>query len=612
MTNSAKQWNPAALLIAGAALAFVLAGCQDSARRPVAFHPAQNPLPAGVAAPPAVLIGALPLTHRTQLPALSMPAPSDVARAAAPVQTPVQAPAQAPVRSAAVEPPQNSGPDEPIVEEKSEPAPIDEIAAQDPAAEGAPAPPIDPNLRTRAEGELGEVSHDVPLTVNDAVLSFVNYFQTTRGRAIVETGLRRAGKFRPMIERVLREEGMPSDLIYLAQAESAFQPQALSRAGARGLWQFMSFRGEEYGLEHDRWIDDRQDPEKATRAAATHLRDLYQMFGDWYLAMAAYNSGPGTVQNAVERTGYADFWEMYRRNVLPKETRSYVPIILALTLIAKDPARYGIDVLPEEPLRYDEVSLNHSIDLRLVADTLDVDLDTLRSLNPQLLRLVTPADRPFVLRIPAGAADRFSSQMAAIPPENWVTWRRHRVAEGETLSSIARQYHLVTAAIADANNLETDAALESGDKLIIPVAAASQLSAGQLVHYRARQGDTLASIADEFDVTVVELQRWNGLRATSKVVHGTRLKIYSGGLQPPPDRKPAATPRVVLAAAKTASAPRKTAARQSVSYRVRQGETLYSIAQAFQTTVATLQSANQYLFSRPLQAGDTLVIASTK
>ena len=236
------------------------------------------------------------------------------------------------------------------------------------------------------------VPHDLPLTVNDSVLAFLNFFsKSTNGRAVVETGLRRAGRYRPMIQRVLREQGLPSDLMYMAQAESAFQPQALSRAGARGLWQFMSFRGEEYGLEHSWWVDDRQDPEKATEAAAHHLRDLYDMFGDWYLAMAAYDSGPGAVQHAVERTGYADFWELYKSNALPKETRNYVSIILALTLIAKDPARYGIDVDPEEPLHSDNVLPGHPVDLRLVAETLDVDVETLRMLNPQLLRLVTPA-----------------------------------------------------------------------------------------------------------------------------------------------------------------------------------------------------------------------------
>src|SRR3989441_12723924 len=214
------------------------------------------------------------------------------------------------------------------------PAAIDEVAEM--------TFPVDPSLKGRAEEAAKNISHDLPLTVNDEVLSFLNFFQPPRGRAIVETGLNRAGRYREMISRVLREEGVPQDLIYLAQAESAFQPLALSRAGARGIWQFVAYRGQEYGLKRSWWVDERQDPEKATRAAAQHLRDLYHLYGDWYLAMAAYNCGPGNVQKGVERTGYADFWELYRRNVLPRETKNYVPIIVALTLIAKDAAHYGI------------------------------------------------------------------------------------------------------------------------------------------------------------------------------------------------------------------------------------------------------------------------------
>src|SRR5256884_7093704 len=173
--------------------------------------------------------------------------------------------------------------------------------------------PVDPGLKGRAEEAAKNISHDLPLTVNDEVLSFVNFFQTPKGRDIVENGLRRGGRYRDMIARVLREVGIPQDLIYLAQAESAFQPLALSRAGARGIWQFVAWRGNEYELKHTWWIDERQDPEKATRAAAQHLRDLYGLYGDWDLANAAYNCGPGNGQKAVERTGYADFWELYKR-----------------------------------------------------------------------------------------------------------------------------------------------------------------------------------------------------------------------------------------------------------------------------------------------------------
>ena len=412
-------------------------------------------------------------------------------------------------------------------EQKAEPAAIDEIAEMT-----FPPEKLDPRLTRRAEQEMRVLQHDLPLTVNDYVMSYLNFFQTPRGRTIVETGLKRSGRYRPMIARVLREEGLPQDLIFLAQAESAFQPLALSRAGARGIWQFMSYRGREYGLERSWWVDERQDPEKATRAAARHLRDLYGMFGDWYLAMAAYNSGPGNVQKAIERTGYADFWELYKRNVLPKETRNYVPIIIALTLMAKDASRYGLQTDAEAPLRFDAVKPGHAIDLRLVAESIDVDVDTLRLLNPELLRMVTPNNAEFELRLPEGAAQRFFAEVSGIPPEKWVSWRRYRVEEGETFFGIARKFRVTPEAIADANGRGGRTELHVGDKLIIPAAARPQPELGKLVRYRVRRGDALESIAEEFDVTAAQVKRWNGLHS-SHVTRGMRLRIYPGG-QPMP------------------------------------------------------------------------------
>jgi membrane-bound lytic murein transglycosylase D len=424
-------------------------------------------------------------------------------------------------------------------------APIDELAEM--------TFPVDPRMKGRAEEAAKNVSHDLPLTVNDTVLGFLNFFQTPRGRTIVETGLRRAGKYREMISRVLREEGMPQDLIYLAQAESAFQPLALSRAGARGIWQFVAYRGREYGLRHTWWVDERQDPEKATRAAARHLRDLYGQFGDWYLAMAAYNCGPGNVTKGVERTGYADFWELYKRNVLPKETRNYVPIIVALTLIAKDAAHYGISVDPDAPTRVDIVKPGRPIDLRLVAETIDVDVETLRALNPVLLRMTTPAETEFELRLPQGTADRFFAEIVAIPPEKWVSWRRHRVAPGETLTAIAKHYHLTAAAVADANNLERGQPLEAGEKLIIPAAQPEPMKS-RLVRYRVRKGDTLAGVAESFSVKPEEIRRWNGMK-TGRVARGMVLRIYTPGGGPDlrPARKPAPKRKNRAAGSATAS-----------------------------------------------------------
>jgi membrane-bound lytic murein transglycosylase D len=407
------------------------------------------------------------------------------------------------------------------------PAAIDEVAEM--------TFPVDPRLKERAEEAAKNVSHDLPLTVNDQVLSFVNFFQTTRGRAIVETGLRRAGRYREMISRVLHEEGLPQDLIYLAQAESAFQPLALSRAGARGIWQFVAYRGQEYGLRHTWWIDERQDPEKATRAAAQHLRDLYKLYGDWYLAMAAYNCGPGNVQKGIERTGYADFWELYKRNVLPRETKNYVPIIIALTLIAKDAAHYNIQVEPEPPVPTDVVKPGRAIDLRLVAETIDVDVETLRSLNPSLLRLATPDDPSFELHLPPGTGQKFSAEIADIPPDKWISWRRHRVENGETLASIAKKYRVTAAAIADANNLERNAALDAGEKLIIPATQPQSETKRRLVSYRVRRGDTFLGIADRFSVSADDLRKWNRLK-TNRVSRGMVLRIYTLGGAPETSR----------------------------------------------------------------------------
>jgi len=430
-----------------------------------------------------------------------------------------------------------------VSEAPAVPAPIDEVAAV--------TFPADPRLKERAEAAAKNVSHDLPLTVNNEVLSFLNFFQTPKGRDIVETGLRRSGRYRDMISRVLREEGLPQDLIYLAQAESAFQPLALSRAGARGIWQFVAYRGKQYGLHRTWWIDERQDPEKATRAAAQHLRDLYGLFGDWYLAMAAYNCGPGNVQKGIERTGYADFWELYKRNVLPRETKNYVPIIIALTLIAKDAAHYSIQTDPEAPVPTDVVKPGRPIDLRLVAETIDVDIETLRTLNPALLRLATPDDPDFELHLPLGTAQKFSTEIAAIPPEKWISWRRHRVESGETLASIAKKYRVTVAALADANSLERAASLETGAKLIIPTAQGQSETKRRLVSYRVRRGDTLLGIADRFSVDSEDVRKWNRLKS-NHVSRGMVLRIYTLGGVPErasgrstrrPKKKTAATNR---------------------------------------------------------------------
>ena len=485
------------------------------------------------------------------------------------------------------------------------PAPIDELADMT-------LPKGDPRLAAQAEKELMRVPHDLPLTVNDSVLQYLSYFTTVRGRATVEHGLDRSGRYNDMIRRVLKEEGVPQDLMYLAQAESAFQPTAVSRAGARGLWQFMPFRGEEYDLDRTYYVDERSDPEKATRAAARHMRDLYDMFGDWYLVMAAYNSGPMNVVKAVERTGYADFWELQKRHALPKQTQNHVPIIIALALVAKDPSLYGVQVEAEKPAPVDVIHPAHAIDLRLVADATGADLDDLRELNPEMLRSVTPNDPNFELNLPAGYGEKFLNVISQVPADKWTSWRLHTVEQGESIADIARHYHVTVAGIESANHLEAHAVVPAGFMLNVPAAP----PAVRLVHYRVVRGDTLEGIAERFDVSVSQLKRWNNIHGAS-VPRGSRLKIYAGGspddsgrsgvtksaAHAAGDGNAAVTVRKVSTTAGGAAA--KPA---SVEHHVKQGETLYSIAHAYKTSVESIRQANSFLDERPLKAGDVLTI----
>jgi membrane-bound lytic murein transglycosylase D len=305
----------------------------------------------------------------------------------------------------------------------------------------------------------------LPLSVTDAVLGYINYF-SNRGRRTLLYGLQRSGRYRPMIQRVLDEEGVPQELIHLAQAESGFFPRVFSRAAAGGMWQFVKFRGNEYGLKQTAYTDDRMDPEMATRAAARHLRDLYKEFGDWYLAIAAYNCGPGVVEKAVERTGYADFWELRSRGVLPAETTNYVPIILAMTIMEKNAAEYGIEGFSLDPsLEYDTVETPGVTSLTLIADILDVPATELGELNPASLRGMVPERYP--LHVPKGAADSLVAAFQRIPANHLDAWRMHRVNAGETLAVIGKRYNVQPSNIVAVNHLDSEQPQE-GDRLLIP------------------------------------------------------------------------------------------------------------------------------------------------
>lgn len=380
--------------------------------------------------------------------------------------------------------PENS-PDRPRIEKKLDQL-VDSIYKYDLDGLGAGAPdqevvydsapkdsildmtfPTDPNLRPKVKEELEATVSQLPLEENDAVLSFIHYFSTDRGHKVLVAGLRHAGRYRPLIQRILDEEGVPQELIYLAQIESGFLPRARSNKQATGMWQFVQFRGREYGLNQTALSDDRLDPEKATRAAAKHLHDLYATFGDWYLAMAAYNCGPGCVDRAVQRTGYADYWELVRRDVLPKETNNYVPVILALTIMAKNPKDYDLLNLDlDPPVEYDTIRVESATSLALIADASDRSLPEIQELNPALLRRVAPAG--FDVHVPKGGSDLVRMALEEVPAEHRATWRIHRVGADETLAEIARRYGTAVASISAANRLPVDHP-DAGDTLIIPV-----------------------------------------------------------------------------------------------------------------------------------------------
>ena len=463
--------------------------------------------------------------------------------------------------------------------------------------------------------------------MTDQVAGYITYF-SGRGRGVFERAFTRSGRYHDMIVSTLKEEGVPQDLIYLAQAESGFHPLAVSRVGARGIWQFMASRGRGYGLYHNLWVDDRQDPEKSTRAAARHLKDLYNQFGDWYLAMAAYNSGPGTVQAAVKRTGYADFWELYRRNVLPKETRNYVPIILAVTIMAKNPSQYGLDdVVMEHPAAYDTVTINYPVDLRLVAECVNATPTELQDLNPSLLRMTTPRDGKFDLRLPAGTKDAYQTAIASIPADMRLWWRYHTVHPGTLwlrwlAPTTPRQRPSPPPTSSTATNWKLTPSWSSRSRpASIPQATPRPTPAASLVT-KLHAGDSIQSVADNFGISPTMLRRWNGIHGDS--LRGRRVLALHLPISPSARDAEAVSSRtkkhpktetasVKPPATKSAQLERLKSDREEtavVRHKVKSGETLYSIANAYRTTVAALKRDNRNV--AVLHPGMILIVQSAR
>jgi membrane-bound lytic murein transglycosylase D len=400
-----------------------------------------------------------------------------------------------------------------------------------PALEEAPADAADevtfapdPVLVKQVTAELKTTQSDFPLVINDIVAGWINAFTNKPVlHEHLKRSLERAGKYKDMISRVLRQEGVPQDLIYQAVTESGFQPQVVnSKAGAGGMWQFLP--NGNYGLVRNGYFDERFDPEKSTIAYARYMKLLYAQTGDWYLAMAAYDWGLGRVQHVVSKTGYADYWEIYRRGGLPAETKAYIPSVIAAIIMAKNPEQYGLtDLHPDAPVLSDTITTDYAIDMRLVADLTNSTVAEIVDLNPALLRLSTPRDIPYDLHLPPGTKGVYLDRLKDIPEANRISWRFHIVADGETLDQIATATHSHAKEIETFNNITAAQPIEAGDQLIIPVAASNSAMPGQQ-RYTVRAADTLVTLADRFGVTVEQLRTWNHL-TSSHVDAGRSLYV---------------------------------------------------------------------------------------
>ena len=443
--------------------------------------------------------------------------------------------------------------------------------------------PESPRILTHEEALLNTRS-ELPLVMNDAVQRLINYFtETSRGQATIRRSMGRGAAYRPMIERILEEEGVPAEIFYLAMAESGFDPKARSHARAIGMWQFISDRGKQYGLRQDRYVDLRYDPETATRAAARHLKDLHIEFGDWYLAMAAYNGGPNRVKRGIARTESRDYWELSRRRVIYRETRNYVPIILAMTYVGQNLHLFDFGELDPAPeLRYDTVRTEGEISFALIADAAGTSVETIKGLNHALMRSATPPYR-YDLRLPRDSAERFQREIALVPADKRLNWRRYEVRPGETLQAVANRYKVPAKTLASLNSLPDGEALSGGMRLTIPTTTKLSIyryygaGAGGLLEpgtgrYKIASGDTLGGIAHRFGTSVSALLAWNGLTST-RIRAGRYLIVMPEG-----------------ATGSTASS--SSSAAPTGVYTVRRGDTLSGIGARVGASVAQLRAWN--------------------
>jgi membrane-bound lytic murein transglycosylase D len=432
---------------------------------------------------------------------------------------------------------------------------------------------------------------DIPIVINGKVEQYIQYFQTTIRDKFV-TWLARSEKYIPFMRNLLKEQGLPEDLVYMALIESGFNPYAYSRSKASGPWQFIYFTGKRYGLRSDYWIDERRDPEKSTIAAAKYLKDLYDMFECWYLAAAGYNAGEGKIAKAMKRYQTEDFWELTKYRYLKQETKDYVPQMIAAALIAKEPEKYGfVGIEYEEPLRYEKVKVPEITDLRLIAQACETTVDEIKDLNPELSRWVTPPNFPdYEIKIPFGKKELFLKNFETLSPGERFQFKIHIVKKGDTFPKITRLYRVDLEPILEINRMNTKNRLSAGMELLIPLtrgqdpkpdSIAKKKSDGMDPHskpiemtYTIKKGDSLWSIANDTGVNIGALSRWNNLHPEQKLMPGDKLKIRMDKTTDPLDE------------------PHGKRAEKEIVYVVKEGDTLWSIAKKFNLTVSEIKTWN--------------------
>ncbi len=589
-----RRGGPVALLVAGAGLA----GCSATPAAVTAFAPKAQFRPA---APPPPSARDVATEHFRRGKALALEGEADCARieflqaletfrqAARPEETDDAAFAEQLWQGVVLY-------DDLAAGEAAERPPVEDTGDTLLAGENTPTP--SPEQLEKAKREVfaaaPATSFDIPIVVNDAVLRAVAFFQFRTPKAFAGA-LKRSGLYLPMMRRILKEEGLPQDLVYMAMIESAFKPGAHSRARAHGFWQFIEGTARRYGLRTNRYVDERSDPEKSTRAAARYLKDLYEMLGDWYLAMAGYSAGEGKVLKGLQRLGAKDYWQLSAGSFLRRETREYVPFVLAAALISRNPLGYGFDVVPDPPLRFEVVRVHRPVDLAAVAGAVEAPLSELQLLNSELKTGATPRGQTdYPVRVPDGSAERLASRLASLPAPAAVAERRIKVRRGDTMVKVAKRTGVPVQELCDLNDLPRSARLHKGQLLVVPAgpahrrrpAAAPRLASAAPRH----EGEIRALPTPEAAVTRAEdLPPFTAAVGAQAAPLPARVEIPARGFE-------------------TAPAPRPEPEAKTVRYTVRRGDTLFRIAARFGLSVEAICRENGLRAAETLRAGSRLTL----